>query len=69
MPIIHIRHTGQLVLALEEGVVFDQQLVNDLDLISEGNITMTYLDNYNFGSYFNHLIIPLHFYCFRKLKT
>ena len=60
MPIIHIRHTRQLVLALEEGVVFDQQLVNDLDLISEGNITMTYI---------NHLIIPLHFYCFRKLKT
>ena len=38
---IHIRLTRKLVLASEEGVVFDLHLGNDIDLHSKRNITMT----------------------------
>ena len=45
MPTIHEKQPRKLVLALEEipfgGVVFDLHLVNDHDLHSVGNITMT----------------------------
>ena len=45
MRTIHVRHTGKVVLALEEmsfgNTDFDLHLVYDLDLHSVGNITMT----------------------------
>ena len=47
MPMIHISHTRKLVLASEEGVAFGLYLVNDIDLHSDGNITMTLLQNLN----------------------
>ena len=45
MDAYDIRHTRKLVLSLEEGTVFDQHLVNDLDLHFVANITMTLLEN------------------------
>ena len=45
MPTIHIRHTRKLILVFKESVGFYLHLVNDLDLHSVENMTMTQLEN------------------------
>ena len=71
MPTIHVKDIRKLVLALEKAVVFDLHLVNDLDLHSVENITMTErhiqrIQLCSLHQLFDYLIT---FYCFRNIKT